>query len=209
MGRKPNQLILEFFERGPKLEDASNRYQHTCRSCGEKVNFTPPLTALSSSFLSSLTQPPQFPKGRIDSLTNHLVKKCPAIPVRDRQRAILQFHDLPDLSDSPAADAGTGGQNGASRRQTMDLPFAPKHAMSALDTLAEVSRHHLDMSGKRVPSSDARGPRRRSSGQSVAGQDGFSADDSLAYDDRSGGTEEHRGHEGGGKLIDEPTVCQS
>jgi hypothetical protein len=37
MGRKPNQLILEFFERGPKLEDASNRYQHTCKSCGEKV----------------------------------------------------------------------------------------------------------------------------------------------------------------------------
>lgn len=37
MGRRPNQLILEFFERGPKLEDASNRYQHTCKSCGEKV----------------------------------------------------------------------------------------------------------------------------------------------------------------------------
>lgn len=37
MGRKPNQLILEYFERGPKLEDASNRYQHTCKSCGEKV----------------------------------------------------------------------------------------------------------------------------------------------------------------------------
>lgn len=37
MGRKPNQLILEFFERGPKLDDASNRYQHTCKSCGEKV----------------------------------------------------------------------------------------------------------------------------------------------------------------------------
>jgi hypothetical protein len=38
MGRRPNQLILEFFERGPKLEDASNRYQHTCKSCGEKVS---------------------------------------------------------------------------------------------------------------------------------------------------------------------------
>jgi hypothetical protein len=40
MGRKPNQLILEYFERGPKLEDASNRYQHTCKSCGEKVPVT-------------------------------------------------------------------------------------------------------------------------------------------------------------------------
>jgi hypothetical protein len=38
MGRRPNQLILEYFERGPKLEDASNRYQHTCKSCGEKVS---------------------------------------------------------------------------------------------------------------------------------------------------------------------------
>lgn len=37
MGRKPNQLILEFFERGQKLQDASNRYEHTCKSCGEKV----------------------------------------------------------------------------------------------------------------------------------------------------------------------------
>lgn len=40
--RRPNQLILEYFERGPKLEDASNRYQHTCKSCGEKVRPTPP-----------------------------------------------------------------------------------------------------------------------------------------------------------------------
>src|SRR5438046_10394946 len=72
MGRKPNQLILEFFERGQKLEDASNRYQHTCKACGEK-----------------------FPKGRIDSLTTHLVKKCPAIALRDRQRALLQLHELP------------------------------------------------------------------------------------------------------------------
>ncbi|KAF2199879.1 hypothetical protein GQ43DRAFT_419298 [Delitschia confertaspora ATCC 74209] len=118
MGRKPNQLILEFFERGPKLEDASNRYQHTCKSCGEK-----------------------FPKGRIDSLTTHLVKKCPALPLRDRQRAILQFHELPDL---PETSQPMGGQ-------PMNLPFAPKQGMSALETLAEVSRQHLDLSGKRGP----------------------------------------------------------
>ena len=42
MGRRPNQLILEYFERGPNLEDASNRYQHTCKSCGEKVRAAPP-----------------------------------------------------------------------------------------------------------------------------------------------------------------------
>ncbi|KAH7130763.1 hypothetical protein B0J11DRAFT_549003 [Dendryphion nanum] len=124
MGRKPNQLILEFFERGPKLEDASNRYQHTCKSCGEK-----------------------FPKGRIDSLTNHLVKKCPILPLRDRQRAILQFHDLPaDLPDMAMAAMPGQTHNGPS----MNLPFAPsKQGMSALETLAEVSRQQLDLSGAR------------------------------------------------------------
>ncbi|KAL5458700.1 hypothetical protein PMIN06_003165 [Paraphaeosphaeria minitans] len=123
MGRRPNQLILEFFERGPKLEDASNRYQHTCKSCGEK-----------------------FPKGRIDSLTNHLVKKCPALPLRDRQRALLQIHELPDL---PAlAPPATGPMHAA---QAMNMPFPPsKQGLSALETLAEVSRQHLNLSGKRA-----------------------------------------------------------
>jgi hypothetical protein len=91
----------------------------------------------------------QFPKGRIDSLTNHLVKKCPALPLRDRQRALLQFHDLPaDLPDmAQMAAAPAHMQNGP----TMNLPFAPtKQGMSALETLAEVSRQHLDLSGKRV-----------------------------------------------------------
>ncbi|KAF2833285.1 hypothetical protein CC86DRAFT_311015 [Ophiobolus disseminans] len=127
MGRRPNQLILEYFERGPKLEDASNRYQHTCKSCGEK-----------------------FPKGRIDSLTNHLVKKCPALPLRDRQRALLQFNELP-LPDNmaQAASASTSAQmhNGPK----MNLPFAPSKQLSALETLAEVSRRHLDLSGQRMP----------------------------------------------------------
>ncbi|KAF2447700.1 hypothetical protein P171DRAFT_230250 [Karstenula rhodostoma CBS 690.94] len=131
MGRRPNQLILEFFERGPKLEDASNRYQHTCKSCGEK-----------------------FPKGRIDSLTNHLVKKCPALPLRDRQRALLQIHELPDL---PAlAPPATGPMHAA---HAMNLPFSPsKQGLSALETLAEVSRQHLNLSGKRVASRQPQDP---------------------------------------------------
>ncbi|KAF2266943.1 hypothetical protein CC78DRAFT_491385 [Lojkania enalia] len=164
MGRKPNQLILEFFERGPKLEDASNRYQHTCKSCGEK-----------------------FPKGRIDSLTNHLVKKCPALPIRDRQRAILQFHELPDLPpDSMAAQIASLPQNG----QTMNLPFASaKQGMSALETLAEVSRQHLDLSGKRVP-----GKHRRKSPQPPSLQpnnaQGAFLDEFLIQDDRP---EDHAG----------------
>ncbi|KAG9186704.1 hypothetical protein G6011_09812 [Alternaria panax] len=128
MGRRPNQLILEYFERGPKLEDASNRYQHTCKSCGEK-----------------------FPKGRIDSLTNHLVKKCPALPLQDRQRALLQMHELP-LPDNMAQTANTNapGPSQMQHGQKMKLPFAPSKQLSALETLAEVSRQHLDLSGKRM-----------------------------------------------------------
>jgi hypothetical protein len=112
MGRKPNQLILEFFERGPKLEDSSNRYQHTCRACGEK-----------------------FPKGRIDSLQTHLVKKCPAISLRDRQKALLQLNDLPDLPES---------RNGVpSHNPPVELPVGNRN-WTKLETLAEVSRQiHL------------------------------------------------------------------
>lgn len=113
MGRKPNQLILEFFERGAKLEDSSNRYQHTCRSCGEK-----------------------FPKGRIDSLTNHLVKKCPAISLRDRQKALLQLNDLPDINDA----------RNQVNQQSVELP-AGNQRWTALETLAEVSRQ-IDLSEK-------------------------------------------------------------
>lgn len=113
MGRKPNQLILEFFERGAKLEDSSNRYQHTCRSCGEK-----------------------FPKGRIDSLTNHLVKKCPAISLRDRQKALLQLNDLPDINDA----------RNQVNQASVELP-AGNQRWTALETLAEVSRQ-IDLSEK-------------------------------------------------------------
>ncbi|KAH8731228.1 hypothetical protein GQ44DRAFT_809268 [Phaeosphaeriaceae sp. PMI808] len=34
---------------------------------------------------------------------------------------------------------------------TMNLPFAPSKQLSALETLAEVSRQHLDLSGQRMP----------------------------------------------------------
>ncbi|KAM3085209.1 hypothetical protein ACMFMG_003638 [Clarireedia jacksonii] len=118
MGRKPNALILQHFERGPKLNDSSNRYQHTCKTCGEK-----------------------FPKGRIDSLTAHLVKKCPAISLRDRQRALLELNNLPDVADrtrnaGPLQPVPNVELSGTNRNWT------------ALETLAEVSRR-MDLSEKR------------------------------------------------------------
>lgn len=116
MGRKPNQLILEFFERGQKLEDASNRYQHTCKACGEK-----------------------FPKGRIDSLTQHLVKKCHAIPLRDRQRALLQLHELPDVMDGDS-NGKEGGGGVVEKGGRVELPFAGNRSLTGLEALAEASR---------------------------------------------------------------------
>ena len=132
MGRKPNPLILEFFERGQKLEDNSNRYQHTCKACGEK-----------------------FPKGRIDSLTAHLFKKCPVIPLHDRQRAVFQLHELPDLD--PAEVAGRARRTSLPERQkhsavkfpALDVPTT-RHDWTPLQTLAEVSRQ-IDLSEKRTP----------------------------------------------------------
>ncbi|KAH7385759.1 hypothetical protein BKA66DRAFT_608549 [Pyrenochaeta sp. MPI-SDFR-AT-0127] len=158
MGRRPNQLILEYFERGPKLEDASNRYQHTCKSCGEK-----------------------FPKGRIDSLTNHLVKKCPALPLRDRQRALLQFHELP-LPDNMAQTANTNGPSQMLNGQKINLPFAPSKQLSALETLAEVSRQHLDLTGKRMPEKQS------SQGHNHTSHAGL-LEEFLIQDDRPEGSE--------------------
>ncbi|TPX15078.1 uncharacterized protein E0L32_004908 [Thyridium curvatum] len=125
MGRKPNPLILEFFERGPKLNDNSNRYPHTCRACGE-----------------------HFAKGRIDSLTNHLTKKCPAISEADRINACLTLHGIHHAS--PRGQKDQVQANGP----PVDLPMMQRD-WTALETLAEVSRQ-IDLSEKhddRSPSS--------------------------------------------------------
>ncbi|KAH8693169.1 hypothetical protein BGW36DRAFT_301985 [Talaromyces proteolyticus] len=115
MGRKPHPLVLEFFTRGPKLEDASNRYQYNCKACGEK-----------------------FPKGRIDSLINHLVKKCQAISMPVRQSVVMRVHDLPALDDSDPNKAAVLArlQKGAKS----ELPYSTRPAFDGLNVLAEASR---------------------------------------------------------------------
>ena len=67
--------------------------------------------------------------------------------MRDRQRALLQFHELPLPDNMAHAVANAPGpvHNG----QKVNLPFTPSKQLSALETLAEVSRQHLDLSGKR------------------------------------------------------------
>jgi hypothetical protein len=78
------------------------------------------------------------------------VKKCPALPLRDRQRALLQFHELP-LPDNMAQTATANGPTQVQNGPKMNLPYAPSKQLSALETLAEVSRQHLDLSGQRLP----------------------------------------------------------
>lgn len=125
MGRKPNALILQFFERGPKLADNSNRYPHTCKSCGEN-----------------------FPKGRIDSLTNHLTRKCPAISESDRVRACLTIHGFNkaavEHTRASVASATAAARPSTDIQQDLDLV---QRDWTALETLAEVSRQ-IDLSEK-------------------------------------------------------------
>lgn len=113
MGRKPNPLILEYFVRGPKLNDNSNRYPHTCKQCGEN-----------------------FPKGRIDSLTTHITKKCPAISDSDRMRACLELHGITNRAHSDRNGAQRNAHANAQAAQLQNLP----QGWSALETLAEASR---------------------------------------------------------------------
>ncbi|KAJ6444383.1 Zn 2cys6 transcription factor protein [Purpureocillium lavendulum] len=113
MGRKPNPLILEYFERGPKLNDNSNRYPHTCKQCGEN-----------------------FPKGRIDSLTAHITKKCPAISDSERMRACLELHGI-----AHARTAAERHQQALARENGHAIsPASLPQGWSALETLAEASR---------------------------------------------------------------------
>ena len=116
MGRKPNPIILEYFNRGPKLEDASNRYQHTCKSCGER-----------------------FPKGRIDSLVTHLTKKCTALSREQRREIVLRLHDVGtqiDFEQSPHITESTRLERG----KNVNLPFSPSRQFDRLNVLAEASR---------------------------------------------------------------------
>ena len=117
MGRKPNQLILEFFDRGAKLPDGSNRYEHTCKACGER-----------------------FPKGRTESLMSHLKTKCQAMALEDRHRALLQSNEHPD-SESRDAD-GSLGPSAATKgqRYTTKLPISGRRKLTGLEALAEASR---------------------------------------------------------------------
>ncbi|KAF8857907.1 hypothetical protein BDZ45DRAFT_623103 [Acephala macrosclerotiorum] len=110
MGRKPNTVVIQYFQRGPKLNDSSNRYEHTCKACGQ-----------------------HFPKGRIDSMQAHLLKQCTAISPMDRQKALIAWNA--SNTDGSQMHDGQIQLHGP----TVDLPIAPRN-WTPLETLAEASR---------------------------------------------------------------------
>ncbi|KAF1989525.1 hypothetical protein K402DRAFT_274486 [Aulographum hederae CBS 113979] len=190
MGRRPSALITEFFERGQKLENSSNRYAWDCKSCGLK-----------------------FPKGRFDSLQTHLLKTCPVLSSFDRQRAKLyiesqsqsqpQSHPRPHqptfrFGDDTIAGAARHGEDMQLHLPLMDLPCAQKsppgqqHDLSALETLAEVSRQHLDLSDKRDGSGNHA---TRSVTPRPNASQGYEPDDFLVPDDKPSGVDESMNHD--------------
>ncbi|CAK7218421.1 hypothetical protein SEUCBS140593_003541 [Sporothrix eucalyptigena] len=129
MGRKPNPIILQFFERGPRLADNSNRYPHRCKACGES-----------------------FPKGRAESLMTHISKKCPAISEADRINACLSLNGLSHhIAAAAAASASAGGSGqgvrGAAGSRGQHLHNLQQHAhrlaaVGGANGLSQTHAHH-------------------------------------------------------------------
>ncbi|OQO12167.1 hypothetical protein B0A48_02808 [Cryoendolithus antarcticus] len=163
MGRKQNALIADYFRRGKKLEDNSNRYEQQCIKCGEL-----------------------FPKGRIDGMLTHLLKRCPQLTQQEREAAYdhaqrprkaaskggvnvsaADHHAGEVVFDSQGWDVHDSDQfqfdmsaNGAPTNDPTpathndgDASFSMSaqgySQQSALDTLAEASRRHLDYTQQR------------------------------------------------------------
>ncbi|KAL8938005.1 MAG: hypothetical protein Q9211_003406, partial [Gyalolechia sp. 1 TL-2023] len=117
MGRKPSQLILEYFDRGAKLEDNSNRYEHRCKACGE-----------------------HFPKGRIESLTAHIDRRCPSIR-RDQSGNVSSSPQEPPHPMSFINDKVVGAFDGpVASEYRKALPVSSRRRLTGLEALAEASR---------------------------------------------------------------------
>ncbi|EFR00400.1 hypothetical protein MGYG_03404 [Nannizzia gypsea CBS 118893] len=124
MGRKPNTLITEFFHRGEKLPDSSNRYEHTCKLCGEK-----------------------FLKGRPDTLINHITKICPAISTADRDRvaflsgaAANRYRDKGAIRHGQPAPSSSAAAMADPARGKRAANFQNGPSLNGLNVLAEASR---------------------------------------------------------------------
>lgn len=134
MGRKPNPVILDHFERGAKLNDNSNRYHHTCRNCGQ-----------------------EFDRGRHEQLTAHMTDDCPSLTDEERARILLKLHGLEHAAQSaPHHQQGTSTGLG----RNFDLPFSPSRPQNfdGLNVLAEASRRVGIQPPKKKGKSPGRNP---------------------------------------------------
>lgn len=92
-----------------------------------------------------------FPRGRLDSLTSHLTKKCPAISEAERVNALLTLSGMSHASQrfqqSQQAQAQAQAQARAQANGSpVDLPTIQRD-WTALGVLAEVSRQ-IDLNEK-------------------------------------------------------------
>ncbi|KAL8998023.1 MAG: hypothetical protein Q9169_002863 [Polycauliona sp. 2 TL-2023] len=119
MGRKPNQLVLEYFDRGAKLVDNSNRYVQTCKACGKS-----------------------FPKGRIESLTTHIEKDCASIRREDRRRILPDAVPSPSIApqDSNNVNVSDFSRNYDPMEHQSISAVTNGRNLTGLEALAEASR---------------------------------------------------------------------
>ena len=133
MGRRPDPLILDYFNRGEKLPDQSNRYSYTCKSCGAI-----------------------FPKGRTNHLIDHLTgtaSRCPAVTSEDLAKIVtVQTTKSADKARKEALKTtaqelkspfeGNTQTNGLFSAEPLHtrLPLGQGKKLSGLEALAEASR---------------------------------------------------------------------
>ncbi|KAL8653075.1 MAG: hypothetical protein Q9210_002321, partial [Variospora velana] len=122
MGRRPNQRVLEYFDRGARLEDNSNRYEHTCKACGE-----------------------HFPKGRIETLIAHIESKCPSITRHDfvPEPSPAAISTSPTIHVHPYHDDVLENSNGPTAEgKQLVLPVSSRR--SGLEALVEAASRQLE-----------------------------------------------------------------
>nr|POE49280.1 hypothetical protein CFP56_32430 [Quercus suber] len=95
----------------------------------------------------------QFPKGRVDALIGHVLRRCPHVSQQDRQ---LVFQQVQYGQEKCRLSKKSNGFTTATSSGPVDTGSITRAAgnhhnmileqQSALDTLAEVSRRHLDYS---------------------------------------------------------------
>ena len=149
----------------------------------------------------------QFPKGRIDTLINHLVKRCPCLSVQQRTEISLRAHEVPRSVSTPTKSHDNNDgvsdelSHGIGNGQSTELEYAPvpNHQMSALETLAEVSRQqHLHLSGRPFADQINGGDARQPVGQEAAMQQAFVPEDFLVQEPHQQASENENGVSRGG-----------